>query len=253
MQRSSGFRAPLRQYFGLDLRTALLALAVFSAVRVILVLQANVTGSYQAVSVVFVAMIALPWLVLDRSGRRRIGLVRPTRLPWLALAGPAGAAAAGLVFVVFSLFWGTSILNPFVYIGGTYSAVVSVATESDRAISFAIFALIAVTFSPLGEELFYRGLVQHSLATSLGTNRASLVDAAAFATVHLAHFGLLYVAGVWSFAAGPGVLWFAAMFLSALLFDRLRRLSGSVFGAVVGHAGFNLGMTWVIFYGVDLF
>lgn len=63
LERSSGFRAPLKPFLGFDLRTGVLALVVFSVVRVILVLQANVTGSYQGVSVVFIAMIALPWMI----------------------------------------------------------------------------------------------------------------------------------------------------------------------------------------------
>jgi hypothetical protein len=37
------------------------------------------------------------------------------------------------------------------------------------------------------------------------------------------------------------------------LFGLFRSLAGSILGAVVAHAGFNLGMTAVIFYGVDLF
>ncbi|WP_439593641.1 lysostaphin resistance A-like protein [Microbacterium sp.] len=251
--RGDGFRAPLKMAFGFDLRTGVLLIAVFSVVRVALVLQANVTGGYQAVSAVFLVMIALPWLILHRSGRQRIGVVKPTRLRWLAFAGPAGATAAGIVFVMFSLLWGVSVDNPFVYIGGTYSSATSISDESDRVVFFAIFALIAVTLSPLGEELFYRGLVQQCLAHSLGANRAALLDAAAFAVVHLAHFGVVYVAGVWSFGVASGMLWLAAMFLVSLLFDRLRRWSGSIFGAVIGHAGFNLMMTWIIFYALDLF
>ena len=55
-----------------DLRTGILLLLVFGIVRAVLVLQANVTGSYQVVSLVFVAMIALPWLLLTRDGRTPI-------------------------------------------------------------------------------------------------------------------------------------------------------------------------------------
>ena len=55
-------------------------------------LQANVTGSYQVVSLVFVAMIALPWLLLTRDGRTRIGLVRPAREPTPALVDAATIA-----------------------------------------------------------------------------------------------------------------------------------------------------------------
>jgi hypothetical protein len=69
-------RAPFRSLLPLNLRTGILLLILLGLVRVALVLQANGTGSYQPVSVVFVAMIALPWVLPTREGRRRIGLVR---------------------------------------------------------------------------------------------------------------------------------------------------------------------------------
>lgn len=250
---SYGVRTRISGHIGFTARTGLLAIAVFSLVRVAVVIHASATGDYGAVSLVFVGMIALPWIILNRAGRRRIGIMKPSKARWILLAALSGAAAGGLVFIVFSLVWGTTVLNPFVYIGGTYSSTMSTAAEGDRHIYFAIFALIAITFSPLGEELFYRGFVQQCFAPSLGPTRAALADAGAFSVVHLAHFGLIYFAGVWSFAIVPSAVWLAAMFLSSLLFDRLRALSRSLLGAVVGHAGFNLMMTAIIFYALDLF
>jgi hypothetical protein len=74
----------------LILRTGILLLVIFGLLRVALVLQVNVIGSYQAVSLVFVAMIALPFIVLTREGRGRIGLVRPSRRRWILPAMVAG-------------------------------------------------------------------------------------------------------------------------------------------------------------------
>ena len=109
------------------------------------------------------------------------------------------------------------------------------------------------TFRPIGEEFLYRGIAQESFASKLGTTSAALLDAAAFAVVHLAHFGVVYVVGGWAFLLGPAALWLAAMFASSLVFHSFRRLSGSILGAVTSHAAFNLVMTFVIFYALDLF
>ena len=105
-------------------------------------------------------------------------------------------------------------------------------------------------FSPIGEELLYRGLAHESFASRFGNRGAALIDAAAFALTHLAHFGIVYVAGAWSFLPLPALFWVVAMFGSSLVFFVARRLTGSIVGAIVAHASFNIVMNAVIFYGV---
>src|SRR3954451_23327127 len=97
---SQQVRRPFRGAIGFDLRTAVILLLVFGAVRVVLVLQANVTGSYQVVSLVFIAMAVLPWVVLTRIGRRRMGIVRPDRWRWIIPAGLSGAACCLITFAL---------------------------------------------------------------------------------------------------------------------------------------------------------
>lgn len=228
-------------------RTGILLLVVFGVVRVALVLQANVTGSYNVVSIVFVAMALLPWILLTREGRRRIGLTRPTRWWALPVALIAGAAACVVVVGVVALFWGSTLQNPFVYIGSTYSNIPADPSPDDLVISFVIYAAIGMLVSPIGEELLYRGLAHEAIASRWGHRRAAVVDAGAFAITHLAHFGVVYVAGAWSFLPVPALVWVAAMFAVSLLFYAHRRLAGSVSGAIVAHAGFNLAMSGAIF------
>lgn len=239
-------RAPFRHALPLTPRTGILLLAVFGVVRVILVLQANVTGAYDVVAVVFVAMAALPWILLRRDGRRRIGLVRPTRWGAVPLGLLAGAASCLALTGIVVALWGTTLENPFVYIGSSY-AVPAGADETTRWIFFAVFAGIGMTFSPIGEELLYRGVAHESFASRWGDRTAALVDAGAFALVHLAHFGVVYVSGAWTLYPVPALVWVAGMFAVSLLFHAFRRASGSILGAIVAHAGFNLAMTAVIF------
>lgn len=246
-------RRPFRGRVGIDLGTAVALLVVFGVVRVALVLQANVTGSYQLVSLVFVAMAALPWVLLTRGGRRAIGLVRPTNGEWMPRAAIAGAAVSVATFSIATAIWGSTLSNPFAYIAATYSAVPTPLSADDRVVYFVIFAVIGMTFSPIGEELLYRGVVHEGLATRLGQARAALIEAAAFALVHLAHFGVVYIDGGWSLLPLPAAFWLLAMFASGMLFVACRRLTGSIWGAVVAHAGFNVGMTGVIFFALPGF
>lgn len=243
-------RAPFRAVLPLNPRTGVLLVVAFGVVRVILVLQANVTGSYQVVSLVFVAMIALPWLLLTRDGRMRIGLIRPERWRWVLPAVVAGVVMALTVYAAATALWGHTLSNPFAYIALSYSNVPASPSGADRLIYFIIFAVIGMLFSPIGEEVLYRGIAHESFAAGLGDGRAALIDAAAFGITHLAHFGIVFVAGAWAFLPLPAFFWVVAMFLASLAFYAFRKLTGSLVGAIAAHAGFNLAMNWVIFYAI---
>ena len=107
-----------------------------------------------------------------------------------------------------------------------------------------------MTFSPIGEELFYRGVVHQAFVRRFGENGASRIDSLAFALTHLAHFGLVYVSGVWEIYPLPALMWVGAMFIISRLFFMCKLGSGSIWGAVVAHAGFNLGMSYFIWYWI---
>ncbi len=243
-------RARFSSLLPLTVRTGIALVMLFGVVRVALVLQANVTGSYQVVSLVFVAMIAMPWLLLTPHGRQQIGLVRPTAWRWVPPAVIAGTALALLVYAGAASWWGHSVSNPFAYIALSYSNVPASPSDADRLVYFIIFAVIGTLFSPVGEEVLYRGIVHQSFAGRLGERPAALIDGGAFAVTHLAHFGVVFIAGVWAFLPLPGLFWITAMFVASLSFHGFRKLSGSLLGAIAAHAGFNLAMNWVIFYAI---
>ena len=117
----SEVRAGWQRFAGFDLRTGIRLLIVFGMARMAVVFAANAGGSYQAVSVVFVLMAALPWIVLRRAGRRRIGLVRPTSWWQVLAAVAAGVTLCAVVFFAFTALVGRSIHNPFAYIAASYA------------------------------------------------------------------------------------------------------------------------------------
>jgi membrane protease YdiL (CAAX protease family) len=113
---------------------------------------------------------------------------------------------------------------------------------------FVIMAFTGMTFSPIGEELFFRGIVHASFEKSIGQTRASVVDALAFALTHISHFGLVFISDQWHFLGLPTFMWVLGMFLLSLVFFGFRKYTGSIWAAVGCHAGFNLGMIYSIFY-----
>ena len=244
----SGVRTPFRRFFGFDLRTGIILLATTALLRILIVLGANATGSYHLVSVFFVALIALPWVALTRSGRRRIGFTGPKNWKAVILAIGMGAAMCVATFALMAEVFGHSIANPFVYIASSYAAIPQPLTDADRMIYFIVFAVINATFSPLGEEILYRGMATEMLRSRLNGCATAVIEAGVFALVHLAHFGIIFTVGGWTFLPIPAALWFGAMFLTALVFAYSRRASGSLLGAILSHSAYNITMTALIFY-----
>jgi membrane protease YdiL (CAAX protease family) len=107
-----------------------------------------------------------------------------------------------------------------------------------------------MTFSPIGEELFYRGIVHGSFAVNFGEQKASLADSSAFALTHLAHFGIVYISASWHFLFVPALLWVLSMFLASLAFTKCKEKTGSILGAIICHAAFNMAMMYFIFYHI---
>jgi membrane protease YdiL (CAAX protease family) len=176
-------------------QTGSLLVALFSLVRFALALQANVTKSYQVIAFVFVAMVLLPFLLLTRTGRQHIGLVWPTRWAGVLLGGLLGFGSCTVLFYLTKLVFSLGEGNALAYISHTYTQLPHVLSTADRLTYFLIFSATSMVFSPIGEEIFYRGFVHECFAPRVGAQKAALVDSAAFTFVHLAHFGLVYWAG----------------------------------------------------------
>jgi membrane protease YdiL (CAAX protease family) len=198
----------------------------------------------------FVLMALAPWALLDREGRRAIGLcaARGLRVIPAALAGAVAALACGALGV---LLFGSGPDNWFVSVATYYRGTVDTSALG-KVTLYWIFTTPALIFSPIGEEIFFRGLLQRALEEKLSVRAATWVECAAFGLVHLCHHGLALS------AAGEGgvglsvqplsaALWVVLMFLVALMFAQIRKRSGSLYPAMAAHAAFNAAMNAVIF------
>ena len=236
------------RYLSLGWKTGLWFLIIFSIPRFLIVLQANATGNYQWVSIVFITMMLTPYLILNRQGRIRIGLRKPKSWSALFATIVLGSASGMIIFLVAQVLYGGGEGNWFAYIARSYNNLPSPLSPDDRMLYFLIYSSVSMTFSPIGEEIFYRGLVHENFAKSLGEPKASLVDSLAFSLVHLAHFGVIYTTEGWKFLIIPGLLWVGLLFFTCLLFSLARKITGSLLGAILSHASFNLAMNYFIFY-----
>ena len=226
----------------------LLLILLWGIPRFIIVLLANKTGNYQWVSIIFITMWMAPWIFLSRNGRKKMGLKKPKRVIWLIPAFLLGGLLCLFSYWLADLFYSDSIDNWFVYISRSYSNLPKDLSPSDKWIYFYIYAGISMTFSPIGEEFFYRGIVHECFATKWSDRVASYADSPAFSITHLAHFGIIYHLGQWTFRAAPAMLWMLLLFFICIFFSMARKKSDSILGAVLAHAGFNLAMMYVIFF-----
>lgn len=165
------------------------------------------------------------------------------------LHGAAAGAAAALA--CFGAAWllagaGAGADNPFVTIAASYRATFDTAGLGLLPLYLA-FTLPAVLFSPIGEEVFFRGLLQRALEQRCGVTLSTVLECGAFGMVHLCHHGL--ATGAAGLAPRPlsAALWVAAMCAVGWLFAALRRRSGSLLPAIAAHAAFNMTMNGAIF------
>lgn len=181
----------------------------------------------------------MPWLLSNRIGRRTLGL-RATSRAWVLVSVPLGAIALfGCAFAAWALF-GT----------GEHNWLVQHAHALDRTAStmpptlsspqvFWFLTIPAMVFSPLAEEFLFRGYLLRSLSPTLGIGWALVAQAAAFALLHLLHYGLR------PFDPLLLLLWLPSMFGVAMFFGWLSVRSGSLWPPILAHSSFNLAMNFV--------
>ena len=212
-------------------------------------LMANASGSYGAIGLVMVISAIAPFIFLNRQGQKQIGITKPSNYSWLLIAFATGLMAGILLYVLGQSLYGNGYQNWYHYIGKSYKIPIEIGGK-DKAILFTIMAFTGMVFSPIGEELFFRGIVHSSFERSIGEKNASIVDGAAFSLTHISHFGLVFINNKWSFFTTPAIIWVASMFLLSLLFFICRKYAGSILGAIICHSAFNLGMIYSIFYAL---
>lgn len=226
----------------------LVLIVVFTTIRFYVIQEANVSKNYGNASYLFTIMALLPFVLLNKSGRQFIGIKKPTNYWWLLNSFIIGMLICSGIHLLFNIIYDHSINHSMVYISKSYT--LDHMNESNKFSIFIIFCVSSMIFSPLGEELFYRGLIHGSFVKKYGENMASIIDSIAFAFAHLSHFGIIYYLGSWTLLPIPALLWFASMYFLCRMIFICRLKTGSIFGPIFCHAGFNVTMIYWIFYHI---
>ena len=198
----------------------------------------------------FILMALMPFIFLNKDGRRRVGLVKSNSRKHYLTGIAAGAVLALLCYGLGLLLFGQSNDNWYVSIKNSYLRTFDTTGMPVHQL-FIIFTIPAIIFSPIGEEIFFRGFLQEALATKFTYRNAMIVDSLFFALIHLFHHGIVRdLSGQVHFYPLSGLIWVLLMFVTAMAFALLKKKSGSIYPAIVSHAVFNLVMNICIFYGM---
>jgi hypothetical protein len=200
----------------------------------------------QLVLVSFAVMWFLPFIFLTPEGRERIGVRRAANPLWYPGAAVLGALGGMAVFAFGCILFGKSGDHWYVSILASWGMDGSLASLP-KYLPFLLYTVPAILFSPVGEELFFRGMIHESVNESWGETAAAWISGLAFAGIHLFHHGLSFDASGIHLRLLSGLLWFGCMTALSRLFSECRRRSGSIGPSIVAHASFNLAMNATIF------
>lgn len=193
----------------------------------------------------FVVMALSPWALLTREGRCEIGLKKSVRPAVYLHSGLAGAAAALACFLVGLALFGTGADNWFVTIATSFGRTVNTGLPVWQL--YLMFTVTSMIFSPFGEEIFFRGMLQRALEERFSVRTSTWLECLAFGFVHLCHHGVVLGASGLMLLPRSAPIWFVLMVLVAHLFAWLRKRSESLYPAIAAHAAFNFVMGTCIF------
>ncbi len=197
----------------------------------------------------FVLMALLPWLLLTSLGRQQAGWAKAAAPGVYLWAAVSGAVLALLIGALGSLWFGATPQNWYISVWTSFQSSFDPSGKPVWLL-FAVFTTAAMLFSPIGEEIFFRGFLQRSLQDWLSERWATHLECGVFALVHLCHHGLHWQNGTLALWWPSALVWMALMFGVARLFAHWRTQSGSVWPAVVSHMAFNGAMGGYIFTGM---
>ena len=192
-------------------------------------------------------MALLPLVFFSRAGRQRAGLRFSIRPRWVLFGLLSGAAGAFLFYGLGVGLFGDTVDNWFVSIRRAFPVTPEM-TGLPTAQLFWIISIPAMIFSPIGEEIFFRGFLQQIIEERWNQRVGVVVDAGWFAVVHLFHHGIVRIDGQLRVLPLSGAIWMALIFGTGVLFALLRRKTGSLVAPILSHAAFNVGMNFTILY-----
>ena len=204
-------------------------------------------GPGQMIMLGFLLMWFVPLLLLSKAGRKEVGLTLPKRSGWILWAPVVGLVCSFVCYGLGVLLYGSSGQHWFQSVAASFFEDERVLQMPLNAL-FLMFTIPAMTFSPIGEEILFRGCLQTAVEKQRGIVAGVGLSAFLFATVHLLHHGIVADEAGLKIYWVSGFLWWLLMIGTSVAFSWLRIKYQSLIPAIIGHSFYNLGMNFTIFY-----
>ena len=115
---------------------------------------------------------------------------------------------------------------------------------------FSLFLMVtipSIIFSPIGEEIFFRGMIHNSVKIKWNEKTATIVNGLVFAGIHIVHHGIIRDNTGFYFLIIPGIIFFLLMLVFSWLCTLLRNKSDCLYPSILCHSTFNLMMNITLF------
>ena len=109
-----------KKRFKFNWKFGLLLIALICIPRLILVLKANQTGNYAAIGAIMLLSALVPFIFLNKSGRRSIGITGTQKIGALVFAFIIGIALSLILYWIGKELYGGSYQNWYEYIAKSY-------------------------------------------------------------------------------------------------------------------------------------
>lgn len=182
-----------------------------------------------SLTVSVLGMVTLPLLYIRRQQVAVGASLRFAPLRWPQVLWLLGMTIAAVPAVLALAAWNQELVPP----PPEYVEWVEALRPNDTG-DWMLSVLAVVVFGPLGEEIVFRGLIQHAARFVFGRGLAVLFTALVFAVAHGQPWNL------------------SSLLLMGLLLALVFEATGSLLAPIVVHAAYNLTLLFVQTYGTTV-
>ncbi len=192
----------------------------------------------------FCAYLFIPLITIKRTEWKEIGVSRAQK--WI----PAGIGIiiCGVIlfisYFVSTIFVGNTTSNFYTVISLNHIQTFHIRADSHWK-TFLLSSLTLCIFSPLTEELYFRGFLLKSFEQRFGFKCANIVQALCF--------GLIHIAYCWIVAIDINIVWnvVPSIALIGLVYGLVRNNTKSIWPAIMTHAATNFLLV-IIMYAMQI-
>jgi len=195
-----------------------------------------------------VATCCLPFVLLTTAGRDEIGMaLKGTKLSSAAWCAVGGACYAVFFFFAGQFIYGNSPDNWDLSIR-SYLRIEDLRGLMPPAAIVLLYLIPALTLTPVGEELLFRGVVQQAFARRWNVLVGALVSGLGYGLVYS------YVHAIWRDSEGlhlrllSGCLGALLMAGAGVLYTLCRLRTKRLPAAMAAHAAFNVAMVILVVF-----